>query len=183
MNTSNYEMMVNILINTLFFCLFISTFFFTYAAYAEGQIIDKQMKFLANNIKNTVAFLGENTNNKFKLATKNLNTGDMSNEDNIINNLNKKTIKKALLANIVYLIFIISVTLIIYYILDKSKSIHIKKILISNLIITIFAGICEYSFLNYFAAEIILIDPNQLKSTIIQNIIQIYKKVKNIKDN
>ena len=177
----NYEMLIKILINTLFISMFICVFFFTYAAHIEEKIIKYQMDFLAHDIKSNISTLGDVANNIFKLQIKNYNIGDLSKQDEIIKKNNYKVLYEAVVSNCLYLFFVICIIGFIYYKLDNT--INIKKIIIYNLIILCFVAFTEYSFITYFAAHFISIDPNEIKLSLIKNIQKINDNINKENNN
>ena len=164
----NYEMLIKILLNTLFISIFICIFFFTYAAHIEEKILNYQMKFLANNIKNNVSSLGNQATNIFKSQINNYDPGDLSQQDILVKKNNRKVLYEAFKSNCLYLLFVIFIIGIIHY--KINKNINIKNIIIYNIIILCFVAVTEFSFLRYFGSQFISIDPNQIKLSIIKNI-------------
>jgi hypothetical protein len=173
-NINNYEIVIKILINTLFISVFLCIFFFTYAAYVEKNIIYYQMKFLSNSIKNDISVFGPIANNNFKLQIANLQIDNMDKQDAQIKNDNKIILYKAIKANIIFTIFISVLVGILYSYSDKNFK--IKDIIIYNLVILFFIALTEFCFLTFFGSQFISIDPNEIKLSIIKNI-------QNIKSN
>ena len=161
-----YELFINVLISVLFISLFIGGFFFTYGAYIEGEVVKNQMKFLSLNISEYINLLGGNINKTINTKISELPEINLDEEDNKVKESNSEVMSTAIKANIGFTI----ITIISVYFLNKKTNLNIPDLIIKNLIILFFIAITEYSFLTYFAANYISIDPNNVKYNIIKNI-------------
>ena len=85
----NYtELTITVITNVLFISLFLGLFFFTYAAYIEGEVVKSQMEFLANNLSSSIKILGPDITNKFKDTLNNLPPLDLGHADSIVSSMN-----------------------------------------------------------------------------------------------
>jgi hypothetical protein len=165
----NYtELTITVITNVLFISLFLGLFFFTYAAYIEGEVVKSQMEFLASNLSSSIKILGPDITNKFKDTLNNLPPLDLGNADSIVSSMNSSTKYNAIIANVV---FTILVALGVYFLYSYSdKSFGISHILIKNFIILIFVALTEFSFLTFFGSKFISLNPNSVNYNVIYNL-------------
>jgi hypothetical protein len=166
MNINYYELTINVIISVLFISLFIGAFFFTYGTHIEGSVVKNQMKFLSEDIGGYINLLGNDINKNIKNKLLELPNIDLNEEDDKVKESNSKLMNTALIANIA---FFVSTIFIVYH-LNKSANLNIQDIIIKNLIILIFIAITKYSFLKYFGAHYISIDPNKSKYNAVDNL-------------
>jgi len=167
-NINKSELISKVLINVLFISVFISFFFFTYGAYIEKKVVNEQMNYLSQNFMETVKLLGKNVNQTVIDNINNLVIPDLSKEDNKAAQNNKKVMNQVIKVNIIFILFILVVVYFIYK--NSDKSYNLKHIIKENFIILVFIGFVEYSFLTFFGAEYISIDPNQAKLSILESL-------------
>ena len=166
------------MMNVLLISLFIAFFFFTYGSYIEHKIVESQMKFLSDDITNTLRLFGKNVNKKAKEQILQMKTPDLSKADKATKLSNKQIMMKAAKVN---LIFTIIVCAIIYFLYNKSKKdFNMKTLIYQNLILLVFVGLTEYSFITFFAADYVSIDTNNIKYNIIHNLDSIKNKQFNL---
>jgi len=160
---------IKVLVNILMVFIFISIFYFTYAAYIEKETVINQMNFLAVDIIESVQLLGPDFYNKFTNNINNLNIPNMSKEDNDVAVANSQLIRKVIIANI---IFFIIMSIIIYIINQKFNNniFSMHNVIIENIIILIFVALTEYSVLTFFGSKFISIDPYKIKYAILKNL-------------
>jgi hypothetical protein len=166
MNINYYELTINVIISVLFISLFIGAFFFTYGTHIEGLVVKNQMKFLSEDIGGYINLLGNDINKNIKNKLLELPNIDLHEEDDKVKESNSKVMNTALITNIA---FVVSTIFIVYY-LNQSANLNIKDIIIKNFIILIFIAITKYTFLTYFGADFISIDPNKVKYNVVDNL-------------
>jgi hypothetical protein len=161
------EMAITIMLNVLFISLYIVIFFFTYGSFIEKKVVKNQMKFLSDNISDNIKIYGKDVNSSLKNIFTSLEEPNLVEEDKMVEESNKKVLMTAIKANVVFFIIVI---LIVYFIYSKSnKDFNMKRIIVQNLIILVFVGFTEFSFLTYFGSKYISIDPNFIKLKILEN--------------
>jgi ABC-type phosphate/phosphonate transport system permease subunit len=171
------ELFIKIITNVLFISLYIAIFFFTYGSVLEKQVVKEQMAFLVNNISNIIKLFGPTVNSELGVFFNHLSPPDLSHEDHFVQELNNKTLQKAILANVCFLICVIICVVIVYFFARNNNiDIDIIKILSQNFIILIFIALTEFLFFKYFAAKYISINPNETKLTVIENL----QKIENL---
>ena len=183
-----YELISKVLINVLFISAFISIFFFTYGTIIEKNVIINQMRVISNNIMQYVELSGNklntelyNYNNKL-LSPENMKKISANDEKALSGNKKiVKLVKKCILIFSVSVLIIIILFFIISKSTDKDKDDENKfsfskilEILIESLIILIFIGLTEFSFLIFFGAKYISIDTNEIKLHVVK-FLQKYK--------
>jgi RsiW-degrading membrane proteinase PrsW (M82 family) len=126
------------------------------------------MNYLSQNFMETVKLLGKNVNQTVIDNINNLVIPDLSKEDNKAAQNNKKVMNQVIKVNIIFILFILVVVYFIYK--NSDKSYNLKHIIKENFIILVFIGFVEYSFLTFFGAEYISIDPNQAKLSILESL-------------
>lgn len=168
-NINKSELINKVLINVLFISLFISIFFFTYGSYIEKKVINNQMYFLAENIKSLFSLFGENTNKLIIAKINEIELPNLSKEDKKVKENNNKIKIKAFLSII---IFIILISVIIYFNYNKfgNNSYKLSEIISENIIILIAIALTEFIFITYFGARFISIEPNIVKLTILKSL-------------
>lgn len=165
----------NILVHVGVMALFLTTFFFTIAAYQEGQIVEKQINFILNDFIGGT-FKGINDSDKDvikyylnqKLDTAHKNLKD---EDEKVKKQNDATIKKAL-TFVGILAGIIAVLVLFLGFYFKWDAFYIKYLFFSSLFSLIFVAITETAFLFLIAKGYYSVDPNKIKQRIIDNLLK-----------
>ena len=164
----NNKLIINASINILFILIFLTTFFFTYVSHVENRILESQINFLANDITDIIKLFGEKINNITKNYITNCSLPDLSHEDENVSNINNKIIRNALIVNIIFTIFIIS---LIYFIYNSSKiNFSMNKLIIQNIILLVFVALIEYSIVTFYISNFISIDTNKVKYNIVNHI-------------
>lgn len=165
----------NILVHVGVMALFLTTFFFTIAAYQEGQIVEKQINFILNDFIGG-SFKGINDSDKDvikyyldqKLDTARKNLKD---EDEKVKKQNDATIKKAL-TFVGILAGIIAVLVLFLGFYFKWDTFYIRYLFFSSLFSLIFVAITETAFLFLIAKGYYSVDPNKIKQRIIYNLLK-----------
>jgi len=162
------KLFITVIINVLLISLFIGLFFFTYGAYIEKKVVKSQMNFLATDISSLIKLFGKNFYDIFKKQIQNVKVPDLSDEDHKAASANKKTLFKAVIANVICTILVIIAVILTY--MKSKKDFSMRTLLIQNFILLIFIGFTEFSFLTFFGAKYVSINPNSIKHNVVDNI-------------
>lgn len=175
----NYsELSITVITNVLFISLFLGLFFFTYAAYIEQSVVKDQMAFLSNEISSSVKILGPDISDQFKTYINSLPNINLEDADKTVEQMNKNTKFNAIIANLVFTIF---VAICVYGIYSRSdKSFSISEILIKNFIILIFVALTEFIFLTYFGSKFISLNPNLIVHNLISHAKTFYNSLNSV---
>ena len=162
------KLAITVISNVLLISLFIGFFFFTYGGYIEKKVVKSQMKFLADDIANYIKLSGKLTSTYAGNYLTNLELPDLEEEDHAAAEANKKTVKKAIMANICFCICAFIVMGLIYF--KSKKDFKLKEIVIQNIILLVFIGFTEFSFLTFFGSNYVSVNPNAVKEAIVKNL-------------
>ena len=169
----NFILLVLIQVTCIF--IFLSVFFFTYAAKVEEDIVKSQVKFVIDDL------VGTNSNvlpgDIKEIIQDNINSIDINSDyfktQNKIMEDNNDKIKTDLYTKIAIVsgglvgIIIVSYILNKYFpVLNDHKQIHLKSICMETIVILLFVALTEYMYLTYFAARNISVRPNLIKAQI-----------------
>lgn len=169
MKINKPELFSKVLINVLFISVFISLFFFTYAAKIEEQVVKDQMEFLCINITNMAKLGGKEINQEMIKLINNINPPDLSEEDKKASDNNNNIMKHVIKLGIGFSIFVSIIILGVYLKFGK-KSYDLGEIITDNFVILLFIALTEFAFLTFIGSKFISIDPNKTKLSIIQNL-------------
>ena len=165
-NIFDTHMLVNIIVNVALIGTFLGIFFFTYASVVEQDIVKKNMKIVANNIMTFVnPLLDSNTK---KDIINNLKAPDMALVDAKILASNKKIESTAFMQLIMILIIALSCGFIITTIFMPDD--NFGKIIGINLIIVVFIGLTEYTFLHFLPVNYISADTYYVRYIILSTL-------------
>jgi hypothetical protein len=160
----------NLLVGVTLFSIFLGIFYFTYASNIENDILKIQIKNLVDSFTNDLNNLNiTNINSEIYTVIDNFKIPDMSAEDKKVKDDNNKLMIKSLkLFGILTIscVFFITTMFVIY-------KIDLKNIIITNCIILVFVAITEIFFLNMVAKRYNSLDVNSIKTTIVENIIDL----------
>lgn len=179
-----YELINEISINVLFIAILISVFYFTYGVTIEEVTIVDQMDILANDIVNTFKLTGNTLNNNLNNYLNNtiltptyINNLAIEAGDSTSLAANIPIIKKV--KNFISIFIIIILIMTVFFVITKKISnIKIKNIIIEALIVLVFIGLTEYSFLTFFGAKFISINPNTVKMQVFKDLQKYSKTLK-----
>ena len=173
----NSEFISIVLCQVIFFFVFITIFFFTYAALTEQNVLKKQISFL---IDQTVApylkFIKQVDQTDTATLIDKINGIKINKKsDDEVDSNNKQVITKAIKVLGIAVLIIIGIIFGLYHFSKTKnsgffKSFSLKPVIIESLIILVFVGLTEYVFLTYFGARFISVDINQIKIAIIKKI-------------
>jgi hypothetical protein len=159
---------ISILINVILATSFIGIFFFTYGAKIEENIAKAQANYIVDAMMDDVKLLPQDKLNDIKSSLQNMTPPDLTKEDNEVEEINKKLLIKAL--TVIGIIFLVGISTA-YYLCQIGEKVNFMEVLKSGLIVLTFIGLTEFSFLTFFASYFISADPNFVKQTFINKII------------
>ena len=159
----------NILLHIMLISAFLGSYFFTFGAYLERQVLKDQLNFLVDTTLQPFKILFPDVSNDIKQKIKKHEFRINETADNKSTLNNKKTIDKAIKFITTFFIIGFIIILLLSKILDKeglTTSQFLKKLLIHNFIILIFIAATEFIFAFYFAKKYMSLDINELKKEI-----------------
>jgi protein-S-isoprenylcysteine O-methyltransferase Ste14 len=167
---NNSKFWLNIIIGLSSFCIFITIFFFTYAARVEEEILTKQIENLIDDFTDNP--IVDNIDKKeIRKILESIKYPDLKEDDRKVEENNKKLKIQGMVFCLVMLVMAV-VCMVIYYKKsgDKDKGIYIKSILISNGVLLIFIGLTEFYYINAVIKQYYSLDPNDVKKEIIKTL-------------
>ena len=166
---NNSKFWLNIIVGLSSFCIFITIFFFTYAANVEEKILTKQIENLIDDFTdNPLAAIIDKKEIKKKLET--IKYPDLKEEDEKVEQNNKKLkIQGLVFCLIMFGIAFVSIVIYNKKQLDKDSG-YIKSVLISNLVLLVFIALTEYYYISVIIKEYYSLDPNDVKKEIIKTL-------------
>lgn len=182
------EFIATSLCQVAFFLIFITTFFFTYATFAEQGTVQSQINFLVDEtIGPTLGFACQaklydcDSLKEDIIKYLDPDTATVKNDDLVVEKENGAILKKSLLfLGITELIFGIIILLLFYNSKKINsgffKSFSLKKVLKQSVIILVFVGITEFLFLKYFGSRYMAIDVNAVKIALLEKFKDLIKK-------
>lgn len=160
----NHYQIPNIVMNVTLITTFIGIFFFTYGKIIEQNVVQTQSEQIADYLaKDISTFIDKNTAKKIAAQ---LTLPDMTKEDKHVEEQNKKLQDYAF--NILILVAISGLLFTIIY--AKYYHLNIITILKTNLTILFFVALTEYIFLTYIGQNFISLDPNFVRTKILQSL-------------
>lgn len=162
----------NIFIHVGVMALFITIFFFTIAQYFEKKIVEKQIDFVIDDFvgsilkpisKETKEVIKEKINKEFEKQ-------DFSKSDDAVKKQNNEIMKKAW-TFVGILIAIIVVIVIILGFIYKWEGYYWKFLFNSSIFGLLFVALTEFIFMFLIAQNYLSADPNKIKLSIIQTLI------------
>ena len=158
------HMFISIISSVGIVMAFLGIFFFTYAADVEQEIVQINASIVVEDLLDVISpILDDNT--KASVITK-LKYPDMHYADNEVLKNNKNIMTNAL--GKLAIIFFVLIT-IGYGISYVSKN-NYMSIIGLNLVILIFIGLTEYTFLNMIVKKFIAVDTNYIRLLIIKKL-------------
>jgi anaerobic C4-dicarboxylate transporter len=176
----------NILLHIMLISAFLGSYFFTFGAYLEREVLKDQLNYLVDTTLQPMKILvpGISTDIKNKMKSYNFKIDESS--DIKTEQQNKKTVDKAIKLITFFFIIGLIVIVILSRTLDRegmSYNDFFKKLITRNLIILIFIAATEFIFAFFFVKNYMSLDTNKLKKQIFLSLDNIKnKKVKPIKN-
>ena len=172
----------NVICQVIFFFVFVTIFYFTYAKFVENSILTEQINFLIDQTitpeleficKNNLADCGSLS----QALPGYINPDDPSvkRSDALIEKTNNEILSKAIKMVIISFIIAFVVIIALYFVSKNINSGFFKKfnlltILGESTIIIIFVAITETVFLTYFASRYITVDVNAIKVVLLEKL-------------
>ena len=165
----NSKFWLNIIIGLSSFCIFITIFFFTYAAKVEEEILTKQIENLIDDFTDNP--IVDNIDKKeIKKILETIKYPDLKNEDRMVEENNKKLKIQGMVFCLVMLVIAISCVVIYNKNQVEKDTGYIKSILISNGILLVFIALTEFYYINTVIKQYYSLDPNDVKKEIIKTL-------------
>lgn len=162
----NLEEIIEIIIMIVFIASFLCAFYFLYVVKVEEQTVKNQVDYIVADLIDDVSLLPDD---KIDILKKRLNSykkTDTSDADKSVDENNDKIFKNVIVMIVVT--FLICMT--ICYFLCRYYKIDFFTICGKNLIILVFIGLTEFTFLNVFGRNFISADPNFVKLSILNRL-------------
>ena len=153
---------VELILYITFIAIFIGIFYFTYVISVEKQIIKSQASLIANDFAASVNILPNNLIKSFKDNIQITDTKLDVDQIEHNNALRKKTY------DTLFYVFISGI-LLSYFICEKNHY-NYSTFLIKALIVLIFVGLTEYTFLIMVIKNYISADPNYIKYALLSSL-------------
>lgn len=169
--------LLSIILNICIISSFIGIFFFTFGVQYEKKIVNKQIKYLVNDLTSDIlCLLPKNVITDLKDQLNNYKLPDTTNIDKIVSKSNNKLKKKALtiIAILLSFCFIVTIYLRSKYDNELTKEV-IYDVFKETFIILTVVALTEFSFLTLIGGNYMSVDPYDVKNniiSIIQNNIQ-----------
>jgi hypothetical protein len=161
------KLIVNIILSLALVTTFIGIFFFIYAKNLERKIVVKNVYYLVDNIGDSlVPLLPGEINEQIYQNLNNYKLPDLSNADkNIVEQNNQLFINSS---KVIGTLFVLCIA--ISYFICKKYNLDFTELLITNLFLILAIVFAEYIFLNTIIFNWIVVDPNNMKSVIIDSL-------------
>jgi len=157
---------INIIVNVLFVATFLGIFFFTYASKVEQQVVENQVDYLVSDFADDLKTLPSGYLAKIKNQLSNIKRPDLSAADAQVDTNNKAVLLSAI--KVISIVFCLGMLGVFFA--AKKWNLDLYEIIKRNLIILVFIGFTEFTFLTVFAKNFISVDPNYAKLTIINKL-------------
>jgi len=169
----------NILLHIMLISAFLGSYFFTFGAYLEREVLKEQLNYLINTTLHPIKILMPGISTEIKNKIKNYNFKIDEQADINTENKNKKTIYSAIKFISLFCVVGLMVVIILSVILDREGMTYnefYKKLIIRNMIILVFIALTEFIFAYFFAKNYMSIDTNKLKQQIFISLDEIKNK-------
>lgn len=156
----------SIIINVLFVASFLSIFFFTYAVKVEEEVVIDQVDYLVKDFTSSLKLLPNEVLMPIRERVKSFEKPNMDDLDKKVEESNEVIFKQA--------IMIVSITLgvglIAAYIASRKWNFSMFDLVKENLLVLLFVGLTEFTFLNVFGRNFISADPNSIKLALLNKL-------------
>lgn len=161
------KLAVNIILSLSLVTIFIGIFFFTYAKNLEKKIIIKNIYYLVDNIGDSlVPLLPGEINEQIYQNLYNFKLPDLSNADINVAEENQKLLVKS--CKVIGTLFVVCIA--ISYFICKKYNLDFTELLITNFFLLLAIIFAEYIFLNTIIFNWIVVDPNKMKTVVINKL-------------
>jgi hypothetical protein len=158
------------------YCIFIflSVFFFTYAAGIEKEIVINQVNFMVDHVyPSGLNLINPDIKSAIVNTVNNIPDNNSIQQNKLIEKNNQDVINSVIntakIPSIVIGTFIVA-TFLLQYKYPFFQKIHILEITKNTAIIVGFVALTEFIFLTYFTRKLISVDPNLIKSKLIDKL-------------
>lgn len=162
----NSEEIADIAINVLFVATFLGVFFFTVAAGIEGEVVKDQVKYLVNDFTSNLDMLPDQYLNILRNKLIQSEQPNLTEIDQKVQESNNDVFSTAMMLLTITLV----IGLICVHIASRYYGFDMWHLLKRNLLILVFIGLTEYTFLMIFGRNYISADPNFVKLTLLNKL-------------
>jgi ABC-type phosphate transport system permease subunit len=165
---------VEIVLQVYCIFIFLSVFFFTYAAGIEKEIVINQVNFMVDHVyPNGLNFINPGIKSAIVNTVNNIPENNSIQQNQLIEKNNKDVINSVIntakIPTIVIGIFIVA-TFLLKHKYSFFQKIHIFELIKNTAIIVGSVALTEFVFLTYFTRNLISVNPNLLKSKLIDKL-------------
>ncbi len=158
---------VSIIVHILIIAVFITIFFFTYGSYIEKQIVKKQLEYIVNDLAGDIKVIAPEIVPVLQKQLGSVGYPNLEKEDKIVEENNKK-LKNKTIGTVIGLTV---VTLVVIYYLIQHYELDAKDIMMTNLISCTAVAFTYFIFTTYIIANYRSADPNFVKKTFVQALV------------
>lgn len=156
---------VGILMSVALIAAFLGIFFFTYAKTVERKIVVDNVKYTVRDLtENLNIFIPDETSKNIEKQLSEIKLGDMSAIDKEVDDANKELLKKAFKFLGIVLVVGLGLAGIIAYVYN----VDFLTLFVRNLILLAGVALTEFVFLRYVATDFISANPNVIKKTVVE---------------
>jgi len=179
MSLFNINFIITVLVQVLCIFIFLTVFFFTYAAKIEGQVVENQVLFMSKDIVGIHLKSLEPETKEVIIEQVNKIPIDTPENKKIGEDIDKSNDQVKSRTRKIITILTVGVLLIVaisYFLSQRDypffKDLNLKTIFKETAIIVLSVALTEYYFLTYLGSKYISVDPNRLKAHALNNITQ-----------
>uniref|UniRef100_A0A6C0I8E8 Uncharacterized protein n=1 Tax=viral metagenome TaxID=1070528 RepID=A0A6C0I8E8_9ZZZZ len=170
----------NVLCQVIFFFIFVTIFYFTYAKTVENNVLVNQLDFLIDqSITPEIEFICKNNLYKCEPLITEIakyldpNQTSVQRSDNKITEQNNQIMSNAIHIVVITSVIVFLIIFALYFISRTRNSGFFKRFNLLNIIfestvIIIFVAITEFVFLTYFGSRFITVDVNKVKVALLE---------------
>jgi hypothetical protein len=164
LNYIDWHMIVSIITSVGIIMMFLGVFYFTYAANVEKEIVQINANIVVEDLLSVISPLLNPATKETQIT--NLTYPDMADADKKVETDNNNLLKSAY----TNLSIVFVITLVLGFIIAYFTKINYYNIIGLNLIILVFVGLTEYTFLNMIVKKFIAADTNYIRLIILENL-------------
>jgi len=170
----------NVLCQVIFFFIFVTIFYFTYAKTVENKVLVNQLDFLIDqSITPEIEFICKNKIYKCDKLLAEIakyldpNQSSVQKSDDKITQSNNQIMSNAIHIVVISSVVVFLLIIALYFISKTRNSGFFKRfnlfnILFESTVIIIFVAITEFVFLTYFGSRFITVDVNKVKVALLE---------------
>ncbi len=156
----------SIIMNVLFVASFLCIFFFTYASKIEGDVIQEQVGNLVKDLSEDIQYLPSELINGLSDEVAIMKKPNLDDDDAKVEANNSAIMKKTF----TLIGTIVAIGMICIYLASRYWNFSFLEIFIKNIIILVFIGLTEFTFLMCFGRNYMLGDPNVVKLAVLNKL-------------